>query len=114
GRPAMINQRQAADEFAAIERLLQIDAREHFRQKTREGVNIAQAVIEDLCAFFDGERPALDDALLHRLFVLTANSIEAVIGERAEQTFARRRQPSVGDVAKLRTEIENALGERPA
>src|SRR5262249_35502259 len=28
GRPAMINQRQAADEFAAIERLLQIDARE--------------------------------------------------------------------------------------
>src|SRR5215471_2851737 len=56
GRATMVDQRQAADEFAAIERLPQIDVGEHLRQQPDHVSGVAEAVKPNLLLFLGGKR----------------------------------------------------------
>jgi hypothetical protein len=75
--------------------------------------DVTPAIIQDLLAFFGGERPSLDDALPHRVFVFRPNRIDAEIRQCTEQALAFRWQAPVYDAAKHGREIEHLCRERP-
>ena len=51
---------------------------------------------------FRRERPALHDALLHRVLVLAVGVVEAVVAQRAEQALAFWRRAAVGQIRGIR------------
>ena len=102
------------DELAAIQCDRHVDVGQQQRQQPHHGVDVGRAVYQNLRDLFGGERPALEDALAHRVLALGVDGIETEIRQRAEQAFALRRKAAVHVAAKFRREIENVRRQRPA
>jgi hypothetical protein len=84
------------------------------RQQLPHGLHIAGAVTQNVGALVGGERPTFHNAVPHGVFVFAADAVETKIGERAEQTFARRHRAAIHDATECGTEVEDIDRQRPA
>ena len=74
----MLHQRGHGGELAVIERDAEIELglEQDARQQPAQRVHVADAVTQNLLALFRRERPALHDALAHRVFLLGADRVK--------------------------------------
>src|ERR1700758_36743 len=112
-RTAMFHARGGSDEFTAVERNIELDLGQHFRQQANHRLDVAGAVAQNLFALLVCEGPTFHNPLTQIVFAFAVPILEPVVSERAQQSLTGGYGAAVGDAAKLSAEIEDVGWQWP-
>ena len=106
----MLHARRCSDDFATIERDVEIDVRQQPRQQPHHGIDVAVGIAQNVGTLFGRERPAFNDTVTHSVLVLATDAVEIEEGERAEQALAFRHGAAVHVAAEFRVRSSTLTG----
>ena len=87
---------------------------QHGGQQLCQRRHVTFAIVEDCGALVSGPRSAAQDKVAHFFFLDGADTIQAVVGKRAEQARAADCGNAVGVITELGEKVQYALGHWPA